>query len=118
MSATRDKSQKFTFLYSNLYQIYRTGREQKLSRPQDRDNNAFVVSSPRVIKAEDFNQGKHEHLQIVKHNPVQFLSTPEIPHIQTANPLESLKKNLLELTELHERLQFMLHELEDLIKEE
>ena len=42
MSATRDKSQKTTFVYSNLYQIYRQGKEAALTKG--------IVIKPENIK--------------------------------------------------------------------
>jgi hypothetical protein len=38
MSATRDKSQKTTFVYSNLYSIYRKGKEAAVQAPSPLDH--------------------------------------------------------------------------------
>jgi hypothetical protein len=88
MSAIRDKNQKFTFVYSNLYQLYKKEAEEK------QIPTGFERVSGQVIKTQDLHR-------------------PEL----AGDPLMSLKENLQALSKLHERLKFMLTELEDLVKE-
>lgn len=117
MSATRDKNQKFTFVYSNLYQLYKKGAEEKPVRSPVHPKDEFQVVSGRVIKAQDL------HHSVEKFNPVSLLK-PAKPDLKVESkvdpkldPLLSLKQNLQSLSQLHERLRFMLSELEDLVKE-
>ena len=130
MSATRDKSQKVAFVYSNLYQIYKKGKEAAI--------NAEVSPSPvgfvRISSEETLHQAqvlKAQSGQVREYSPAEFIgkrvAKPEIlkQAQQTAqaavpprNPaLESLKDNVKKLTDLQSRLHFMLQELEDLVKE-
>ena len=111
MSATRDKNQKFTFLYSNLYQIYKKDKERET--PPAPPDFSFQTHS-RVLKAEDLHK-------VVEFKPMELLrpktqSTVPVPS-PVSDPVQNLKKNLQDLSELHSRLKFMLQELEELIKE-
>lgn len=113
MSATRDKTQKFTFVYSNLYKIYRDG--QKPNEAQAK--SPLGLRSGHVLKAEAVEK---EKIQVTPHAPVQFIGK-RIQTFQDAQApqdatISSLKENLKSLNDLHSRLRFMLKELEDLIK--
>lgn len=86
MSASRDKSQKIGFVFSNLYQLYRKGKDAATAA--EIPNGAEVlldvhaqgpVSIPRpshpggsglVIKTGDL---KHQS-QVEPHNPTEFLA--------------------------------------------
>ncbi len=130
MSATRDKSQKTTFVYSNLYQLYRRGKEAAKSAevpPQasfvDLRDSETGERRPEghVLKAQDLRENSS-----VK---VQEYRAPELIGKRIQNPLlksardvqdgaiQSLKDNLKNLNDLHARLRFMLQELEELVKE-
>jgi len=117
MSATRDQSQKVTFLFSNLYQVYKKGHQTA------KDYKPSQASG--IIKVRDKNQ------VIEKHEPVQFITkyvdhlkqpkleaVPESAEIIQKHALLGLKDNLKSLNDLHSRLRFMLKELEDLVKED
>jgi hypothetical protein len=141
MSATRDKTQKFTFVYSNLYQIYKQGKEAAIKAdlpPFVHNRSSEVSKSTRVLKTGDLNQNPSVAPKVNRYEPVEFLKVPAKP-IRVPNPvipkpeviapvtpeadkiqnqaIESLKQNLQQLDDLHSRLQFMLKELEDLVKE-
>lgn len=110
MSATQDKSQKVAFVYSNLYHLYRKGKQ---------------AASSAVIKAESIQNPTHERVAlqttIRPYRPIELLmkrmdraqDQASQPH-----PVESLKHNLKTLNEVHSRLKFMLGELEDLMKDD
>ena len=54
MSATRDRSQKIAFVYSNLYKIYREGVDQaRASEPA----KAPGLTTSRVLKSSDLTEG-------------------------------------------------------------
>lgn len=130
MSATYDKNQKVTFVYSNLYQIYRKGKEA--AKSADLPAEPVVSSSPAavgraVLKAENL---KAHAAGVSEYSPAEFINKrvpkPEVlketlaaakPNQAQSQALQSLKDNLNSLNRLHERLRFMLQELEELVKE-
>ncbi|OFZ81862.1 MAG: hypothetical protein A3K03_07350 [Bdellovibrionales bacterium RIFOXYD1_FULL_44_7] len=118
MSATRDKTQKFTFVYSNLYQLYQKGKTNAAQANPVQDFGQGLATA-RVLKAADANSA----VKINDYNPAQLLqkrvvSVPKPQIIAGPNEaLEGLKDNLRSLNDLHSRLRVMLKELEDLIKD-
>jgi len=122
MSATQDKTQKVAFVYSNLYQLYRKGKE------------AAQVSKGQVLKAEDLKNLAAQtepkvDVKITAFTPVELIgkrvskpaSIAVAPVAQSSKPtsnpaIESLKDNLKQLNDLRSRLHFMLQELETLTK--
>jgi hypothetical protein len=141
MSATQDKSQKTTFVYSNLYQLYKKGQDaaQKAAVPSSHstahspaqtpkvDASPFAVPSSRnVLKAEDLNSVKTQaktqaekiQVQVTEYTPSSLIgkrvNKPEVVSSNAA--LKDLKQNLKNLNDLHARLRFMLQELEELAK--
>ncbi len=146
MSATRDRSQKFAFVYSNLYRMY---QKEKEKHPVGSLNPLQGVTSGKVLKAEDLhnsqdnsqvhsqvytqvnNQASNQvdSIKIEKYRPVELIQ-PRIAaktvqsqlqanaHLMSSsNALNSLKNNLQTLNQLHDRLKFMLKELEELTRE-
>jgi hypothetical protein len=132
MSATRDKTQKFTFVYSNLYQLYKQGKDAAINAelpPVVQSRSSEVSKTPRVLNTGDANNAP----AVIRYKPIEFLKIPakpiKLPKPDVIAPLvpetnqvqnqaiESLKQNLQQLDDLHSRLQFMLKELEDLVKE-
>ncbi len=106
MSATRDKNQKVAFVYSNLYEIYRKGKDAAVSSP-----------SHNVLKANDVNQTPFAKVR--SYTPAELIGKriQRPKSLPSANPaLQSLKDNLKALNDLHARLRFMLQELEELVK--
>jgi hypothetical protein len=117
MSATRDKSQKIAFVYSNLYQIYRKGVE--------------TAKSGAVLKSDDLFKPSFAAVQVNPYQPAELLgkrvqkpeglidvaSVRSETMVARSKAIESLKGNLKNLNDLHSRLKFMLLELEDLVKE-
>src|SRR6476620_2775596 len=75
MSATQDKTQKTTFVYSNLYSIYRKGKEAA--------SGAKLDAAAAVIKTGD-------------RNPAQvFSETPAAkPEIREYKPISLLNKRV------------------------
>lgn len=120
MSATRDKSQKFTFLYSNLYQIYK--RQEAQVDPISPDAGVPASDLPghtgQVIKVEDRQASA---VRVTEYQAPHFIqrrvSKPaSLPPSAPSLAMSSLKENLQKLQDLHSRLKFMLQELEDLSK--
>jgi hypothetical protein len=113
MSASRDNSQKFKFVFSNVYQIH--GKKEK--------SGQSLSASSRVIKAGDLKSNSNPSVQVNPYVPNEVVGkkVPRpavLPNSQIQNlALESLKQNLKDLNDLHQRLRFMLQELEELIKE-
>jgi hypothetical protein len=111
MSATRDKTQKPAFVYSNLYQLYKTGKEaasQAVVPPPPPVGNHLAKG--QVLKTADL---KNEAVKIDTYRPAELIGKRLERPSNAA--IDSLKDNLKSLTELHSRLRFMLKELEELI---
>lgn len=138
MSATQDKSQKITFVYSNLYEIYRKGKQAASEAPAAPAEGH--VGSGAVLKAGDLREPTLAIPRVKNYEPTEFLAKrmaaaaakPQIlpaslprtvarpaslPPVRKNEALESLKENLKSLNDLHSRLRFMLQELEELVKD-
>ncbi len=136
MSATRDKSQKITFVYSNLYQLYRKGKDAAVSSdPQAIIRGDIPASaSGQVLKAESLYDAASSP-KVRSYDPALLLAkrvaSKEVPVVGSViqkpasvasgaqiqnQALTSLRQNLDSLNDLHARLRFMLQELEELIK--
>jgi len=123
MSATRDKSQKITFVFSNFYQLYRKGKDAAGGQG-DPDLATPSVPPPfhpsrHVLKAGDAaEQALGAPLVVREHRPAEFIGKriPKPPVLQPNTAITTLRENLKSLTELHSRLKFMLEELEELVK--
>ena len=141
MSATRDKTQKIAFVYSNLYQIYKKGTEAASAAVISPSSPASPVeskipsfehrstSTQHVLKTADLNgEGPLAKIRISEYQPAELIGKrlPKPEALQNSQPLEtqpqqasaiqSLKENLKNLNDLHSRLRFMLEELETLVK--
>lgn len=146
MSATRDPSQKHTFVYSNLYQLYRKGKaaatEAKIPSVSEQrrvaEGSAVASSTAatsvtserrglatnRVIKIEEMNsQPGAVGLRVTRHVPPSLLGKRIEPNRTALTPkaelgrrqaIDGLRDNLRQLQSLHERLRFMLKEIEEL----
>lgn len=107
MSASQDRTQKVAFVYSNLYHIYQKGKR---------------AASGAVIKAEDLQSNEKVAIQtsIRPYKPIELMmkrmDQQQAAQPAQSHPVESLKRNLKSLNEVHSRLKFMLGELEDLMQ--
>lgn len=135
MSATRDQSQKFTFVYSNLYHLYKKGKDAALNADVPSNSAAPVaiakplvsvdpdatrgVLTGRIIKSEDIR----ETPKVTRHEPPRFITKRlEVNRPMKVSPereraVSGLRDNLKQLKNLQERLHFMLKELEEFTKE-
>ncbi len=115
MSATRDRSQKFTFLFSNLYQI---GKPEKgVTPPQNGEgprtksfSQAKPLQSNRVISAQDARAlaiQSYPSIQLTRRKP------PLWSERLSQEAVQSLRKNLAELNALQSKLDFLLKEIEE-----
>lgn len=126
MSATRDPSQKHTFVYSNLYQLYQKGKSAAKSAdvPTSGVSTAGIATG-KIIKADELAPGVIG-LRVARHEPPALLGKRLNPATSPARlkadsshrqAVDGLRENLRSLQNLHERLRFMLREIEDLSKE-
>lgn len=132
MSATRDKSQKVAFVFSNFYKIYKEGKTGKRTP----SHTPRGLTTARVISPKNAHQhsiksvtlGKPlekpaEKLQEKQHQPLSLIerrmkNLKDKEHTRSADhAVQGLKDNLNRLNELHSRLRFMLKELEELVRE-
>ncbi|RZA07311.1 MAG: hypothetical protein EOP11_08025 [Proteobacteria bacterium] len=121
MSAYLDKSQGITFVYSNIFDLYQKAKESKLDAP-------FVAERPRVMKentakVENFAPQELESPSGERPFPVP-MGVREAEEkakvlsqmIAPSRPVANLQKNLSDLSQAHEKLRFLLQELESLTK--
>lgn len=127
MSAYLDKSQGITFVYSNIFDLYQKAKESKLDAP-------FVAERPRVLKehsapakkAEIFAPKELETPAGERTFPVPMgvreaeekakEMSRTIGQLAPTRPVANLQKNLADLSQAHEKLRFLLQELESLTK--
>lgn len=136
MSATRDPSQKHTFVYSNLYQLYQKGKVAAQSATvdvkdaqsaSDRDQTRTGLATGKIIKAEEMaaaaNAAGPVGLRVARHEPPRLLgkrieaNRPAKVDPARRQAIDGLRDNLRQLQGLHERLRFMLKEIEELTNE-
>lgn len=120
MSATHDKSQKTTFVYSNLYQIYKKGKDAAMKADVTSAAPFAIPSEKNVLKAGNVAQPESAgpEVKISAYTPIDLIgkrvARPE--SISSNSAINSLKDNLKNLNDLHARLKFMLQELEELVR--
>lgn len=116
MSAYLDKSQGVTFVYSNIFNVYKKAKEAKIDSP-------FVVDrapASRVIKKEEAKVEEFKPVELKGERtfpvPMGVKEAEEKAMRANMRPIANLQKNLSELTEAHERLKFLLQEIDSLTK--
>jgi hypothetical protein len=118
MSAYLDKSQGITFVYSNIFELYKKAKESKIDAP-------FVAERPssRVIKEGQAKISAFEARELDTSGGERTFTVPmgvreaeEKAKKQNMRPVASLQKNLNELADAHEKLRFLLQELDSLTK--
>lgn len=131
MSATRDPSQKHTFVYSNLYQLYQKGKVAAHAaqvpapaRLKADETSRAGLTTGRIIKADEMQNAVHGTapigLRVARHEPLNLLgkrieaNRPAKMDLKRRAAVDGLRDNLKQLQGLHERLRFMLKEIEEL----
>ncbi len=116
MSAYLDKSQKVTFMFANIFALHSTAKNSKLDSP-------FITEQARVIKGSQaiVEEFKPKELQPAVNErpfsvPAGVREAEEMAKRRSIHPIANLQKNLNELTDAHEKLRFLLQELESLTK--
>lgn len=156
MSASRDKSQKPTFVFTNLHSLYRKGVDAAGTAEVEGAGVGLVVKnasaapaaassvsappadsratesreipkteasragvSGTVLKAQDLRAEAPAEPAVRRHSPPEFIAkrVARPPVLPPSSAVVSLRENLKALNELHQRLRFMLQELEDLVKD-
>jgi len=122
MSAYLDKSQGVTFVYSNIFELYKKAKESKLDAPFFAEKIPSL-ETPRVlkaanVKAEPFRPEELKAPAAERTFPVPMgvREAEEKAKRMNMRPVANLQKNLSELTDAHEKLRFLLQELEGLTK--
>jgi hypothetical protein len=127
MSAYLDKSQGITFVYSNIFDLYKKAKDSKLDAPFAVETLRGTASEPavgRVIKAADLAKEAPKAFQPAELKTTDTQRTFPVPMgVQEAEErarklrsVQSLQKNLSDLSSAHEKLRFLLQELESLTK--
>jgi hypothetical protein len=108
MSAYVDKNQGFTFVYSNIYDLYQKAKNAKIDGP-------FVAERPRVLKNQKFEAFQAQELNPQGHErtfPVPMGVKEAEEKAKRFRSVNILQKNMEDLSEAHSRLRFLLKELE------
>lgn len=119
--AKLDKSQGFTFAYTNLYELYKKAKES------DTALTDIEVSSPLAVKRAVAEPKQASLRSQVAVNGDRSFAVPmgvreaeekmERKAIPGAmDPLESLRKNIDKLGEAQTRLRFLIQELDNITK--
>ena len=132
MSASRDKSQRVAFLYTNLYQLYRKEKgSDQLDKHQVKsglDKLSMLSFSTDAVKRATF------HSNIIKAGQAEAKSVQPLAakyhprNLENAQPhpldplrlpgadraVVDLRENVQRLQGLQKRLRFMLNEIDDL----
>ncbi|MBU6375347.1 MAG: hypothetical protein KGQ59_05085 [Bdellovibrionales bacterium] len=131
MSASRDPSEKITFLFTPMGKLTQRIRETPLPE-QSAVPHRTPLNGSKVLKSSELRETAHRpglvreyRIREIQHAPAPIPAAPPIAshlarsehHLQRQRQaLEGLSRNLQELGEIEKRLQFMLLELEDLLK--
>lgn len=130
MSATRDKTQKITFVYQNLYSLYQTGKAAAHAAPEvapvsvsaDSGLTRVLKSAPAEDLAKPYVPIQLMGKRVAKPAAVQVAQTARVsaPVAQAAPEVtvQTLRQNLAELQSLQKRMAFFLEELEELTQDE
>jgi hypothetical protein len=123
MSAYLDKTQGVTFVYSNIHELYRKAKDAKLDSPFIAERAPAAPLAPaaeRVIKAGSAPVGEFIPGELKSERPfpvpMGVREAEEKAKRQNVRPIASIQKNLNDLTDAHEKLRFLLQELEGLTK--
>lgn len=115
--AKLDKSQGFTFAYTNLYELYKKAKNADLA------NHDIEVASPLAIRREiapkqstlRAEMGERAHVvPMGVREAEEKMERKAIPH--AADPLEALRKNIDRLSDAQSRLRFLIQELDTITK--
>ena len=124
MSAYLDRTQGFTFVFSNIYELYRKAKDAKLDEPfvanLRPEKQAVKEGIGRVIKhgqaQEKIKEFKPEKVSSERtfSVPMGVREAEEKAMRQKARPLSELQRSLGDLKDAHAKLRFLLKEIEDL----
>lgn len=153
MSATRDKSQKIAFVYSNFYHLYKKGKtaarnanvdaSAEAPRKELRLNSVVQTAvddaKPVVLQVQPPLNGLNgaimsepqPQIEVRNYEPIEFMqkrldNAKKLAHARNVQnkkaadrnrEIASLKRNVQQLDGLQKKLNFMLRELEDLLKD-
>lgn len=133
MSASRDPSEKITFLFTPMSKLVQKVRESEIPAAPQKANPGRA----RVLKSEELRQASPRPGLVREYRAPQIQPTAPKPsepaplsaglarEILTADlrlqahrsELQNLEKSLQELEEIEKRLKFMMLELEELLKD-
>lgn len=136
MSAYLDKSQGITFVYSNIFDLYKKAKDSKLDAPfavegmkaaapgMNPATNPLNGTLGRVIKAADLAKEAPQAFKPAELKTSETARTFPVPmgvreaeeKAAKLRSVQNLQKNLSDLSSAHEKLRFLLQELESLTK--
>lgn len=116
MSAYLDKSQGVTFVFSNIHQMYKRAKEAKIDAPFVAERVSARVLKKEEAKVEEFKPAELKTTERTFAVPMGVKEAEEKAMRANMRPIANLQKNLSELTEAHERLKFLIQEIDSLTK--
>ncbi|NUM88720.1 MAG: hypothetical protein HUU37_05920 [Bdellovibrionales bacterium] len=132
MSAYLDRSQGFTFVFSNIYEIYRKAKDSKLDDPlvverikkadpsaRQRSGRVIKAGTPEAESARklsELSELRPENGERSFPVPMGVREAEEKAMRQNMKPISHLKENLGKIEDAHAKLRYLLSELEDLTK--
>lgn len=113
MSATQDKSQKITFVHSNLYAIQSSKTSATLNAALPMiQKKAEASKKSIVLKAADLRKNSLEGIEVKGYIPTPIVGTP-VRTVSSSSALKDLKENLKALNDLQARLRLMLEDIKE-----
>jgi hypothetical protein len=118
MSAYLDRSQGVTFVFSNIYQLYKKAKAADPESPIAIERKIIKERQAKLASVEKFTPPELKAKEGQRHFPVPMgVREAEAKALkENTKSMKEIKKNLSELTDAHEKLRFLLQELEALTK--
>ena len=107
MSAVRDTSQNTTFIFSNFYHLYRKGKLQAQAKNE--------LAKGVVLKSRSVTEMPPDASAKVAHQP-QSEDLSHWTHFEMESAKREVAHHLRTLRESKKRLNFLMQEIDDLLK--
>lgn len=117
MSATRDKTQRFTFVFNNIYNVYlKTKPGVNLNKPVLKAEELVATRPNSSGLAASLNSASQNLSPVKSSAPLVSEATKSaaVPHLALTN----LKRDLSQLQEIQGKMRFLLQELEEMMRDE
>lgn len=113
--ARLDKSQGITFVYTNIYELYK-----KAKQVAQEEQGPVVVSQGKILTGEEAKKVQTIDWKKANRNHIVPMGVQEAERKameqKGQNPFNRLKKDLKELAKAHAKLRYLLAELENMTR--